>query len=99
MALANVPSLLVVFGTVVPFFCTLVPVLGVQGMCGKTTLLDTALFSAKTKRGRREGDGKKKRHDNLRQTVWARGLAWGTGPHLPFSLAQSLRRSATLSER
>ena len=46
--------------------------------------------SAKTKRerregGRREGDGKKKNHDNLRQftaqAVSARRLVWGTGPH------------------
>ena len=41
----------------------------------------TLLKSAKTKRGRREGDGKNFTTICLAQAVLARRLVWGTGPH------------------
>ena len=40
-----------VFGVCRSFFCTLVPVLGVQGTSAKTTLLETILLRRKGPKG------------------------------------------------
>ena len=46
------------------------------------------VLSAKSKRGRREGDGKKKCHDNLRSRVGSKLVGWGRVPPLSLELCR-----------